>query len=89
MYYEKIKNNIEFNGRSGFFVMPGQMSATGKFGSDSVNCVKYLNFYRDSYKQGNMKEAARFGEKPIKYEAKQNMFIGAKILESIVLILTR
>ena len=66
-------------------IMPGQMSAQGRFGSDSVNCVKYLNFYRDSYKQGNMKEAVPLWKKAYKTcppTASQNMFIeGQKILK--------
>ena len=66
-------------------VMPNQMSAQGRFGSDSANCVKYLNFYRDSYKQGNMKEAAPLWRKAYKTcppTARQNMFIvGQKILK--------
>jgi tetratricopeptide (TPR) repeat protein len=65
--------------------LPGQISAQGRFGSDSVNCVKYLNFYRDSYKQGNMKEAAPLWRKAFKIcppTASQNMFIeGQKILK--------
>ena len=32
--------------------------AQGKYGADSANCVKYLNFYRDYYRQNNYQEAA-------------------------------
>ena len=63
-------------------------SAQGKYGKDSVQCVSYLNFYKDHLKQGQMKEAAAQWRGAFKYcppKASQNLFIdGRKIYQALV-----
>lgn len=58
--------------------------AQGKFGKDSVDCVNYLNFYKDYFKQGNFKEAAPLWVKALQYcppTASQYLYIdGRKIM---------
>lgn len=58
--------------------------AQGKFGKDSADCVNYLNFYKDYFKQGNLKEAAPLWVKAMRYcppTASQYLFIdGRKIM---------
>lgn len=39
----------------------GSVFAQGKFGADSAECVKYLSFYNDYYKQFNNKASANRG----------------------------
>ena len=63
-------------------------SAQGKYGKDSVQCVSYLNFYKDHLKQGQMKEAAAQWRGAFKYcppKASQNLFIdGRKIYQALI-----
>lgn len=59
--------------------------AQGKFGKDSAECVKYIGFYRDSYKQDNMAEAYPNWKEALKYcppGSSHNLwFHGQKILK--------
>ncbi len=59
--------------------------AQGKYGKDSAECVKYINFFTDSYRQDNMAEAAPNWRLALKYcppSSSQNMwFYGQKILK--------
>lgn len=59
--------------------------AQGKWGKDSAECVKYIGFYRDSYKQDNMAEAYPNWKEALKYcppGSSQYMWIdGQKILK--------
>ena len=59
-------------------------SAQGKYGRDSAECVKYLGFYKQYMKQGNLKEAAPQWRNAISVcppTASQNMILdGLKIL---------
>jgi tetratricopeptide (TPR) repeat protein len=59
--------------------------AQGRFGKDSADCVNYLNFYRDYFRQKNYKEAAPLWAKALKYcppTASQYLYIhGQKILK--------
>lgn len=58
--------------------------AQGRFGKDSADCTKYLSYYGEYMKQGNMNEAAPLWRKAIKLcppTASQNMLLdGMKIL---------
>ncbi|MBO7203643.1 MAG: hypothetical protein J6U71_03535 [Bacteroidales bacterium] len=58
--------------------------AQGKYGADSAECVKYLSFYQQYVKQGNLEEAAPSWRKAISLcppTASQNMLMdGMKIL---------
>lgn len=72
------------------FLFMGSVSswAQGKYGKDSANCVSYLNFYRDYFKQGNLKEAIPLWRKAMQScppTASQNMLIeGRKIMHSMI-----
>lgn len=59
-------------------------SAQSKFGADSAECIKYLSFYQDYMKQGNLDEADPAWQKAIELcppTASQNMLLdGMKIL---------
>lgn len=65
--------------------LPEKVSAQGKYGKDSAECIKFLNFYRDSYRQGNLKEAFPLWKKAMTLcppSASQNIFIhGQKIMK--------
>ncbi|HIZ88173.1 MAG TPA: hypothetical protein IAC03_08485 [Candidatus Coprenecus pullistercoris] len=56
----------------------------GKFGADSAECLKYLSFYQQYAKQGNLDDAAPNWRNAIKYcppTASQNMLLdGMKIM---------
>lgn len=58
--------------------------AQGRYGADSANCIKYLSFYQEYMKQGNLNDAAPLWRKAIKScppQANQNMLLdGMKIL---------
>lgn len=64
------------------------LNAQGRFGADSVNCVSFLNFYKDFFKQNNLKEAAPLWQKAMKScppTASQNMLMdGNKIFKYIM-----
>ncbi len=71
------------------FVLLLQISAAGfsqgRFGKDSAECVKYLGFYKDSYKQGNYAEAAPNWRAAMKYcppaSSHDMLFQGIRILK--------
>ena len=62
--------------------------AQGKYGADSANCVKYLNFYRDYYRQNNYQDAAGLWRKAMEScppTASQNMLIhGRQIMTYLI-----
>lgn len=66
------------------FIAVNTLSAQSKYGADSADCIKYLSFYQDYMKQGNMDEADPLWQKAIQYcppTASQNMLLdGMKIL---------
>ncbi len=66
------------------FVASSSLFAQGRYGADSAECIKYLSFYQEYVKQGNLKDAAPLWRKAIKYcppQASQNMLLdGMKIL---------
>ncbi|MBQ6311462.1 MAG: hypothetical protein IJK74_07955 [Bacteroidales bacterium] len=68
------------------FLLPGEISAQGRFGKDSAECVNNLNFYQDYLKQGNMDEAYSYWKEAMKFcpaKVSQNLYInGRKILLS-------
>ena len=68
------------------FLLPGEISAQGRFGKNSAECVNNLNFYQDYLKQGNMDEAYSYWKEAMKFcpaKVSQNLYIhGRKILLS-------
>lgn len=64
--------------------MSNSIFAQSRYGADSAECIKYLSFYLEYMKQGNLKEAAPLWRKAIKLcppQANQNMLLdGMKIL---------
>ena len=56
----------------------GKVSAQGKYGADSAECIKYLSYYQEYYKQKNYDSALPNWRKAYKIcpaTASQNMFI--------------
>ena len=66
------------------FLAVGNLSAQSKYGADSAECIKYLSFYQDYMKQGNLDGADPVWQKAISLcppTASQNMLLdGMKIL---------
>lgn len=64
------------------------LSAQGRFGKDSAECVSFLNFYRDYSKQNNLKEATPLWRKAYTLcppTASQYIFTdGRKIMEYLI-----
>lgn len=62
--------------------------AQGKFGKDSAECIKYLSFYKDYFKQNNMKEAASLWRQAYRLcppQSSQNLLIdGQKIMKYVI-----
>ena len=59
-------------------VAGGNAFAQGKYGADSAECIKYLSYYQEYYKQKNYDDALRNWRKAYKLcpgSASQNMFI--------------
>lgn len=59
------------------------LSAQGKFGADSAECVKYLSYYQEYYKQKNYDEALPNWRKAMKLcppTASQNMLLNGMTL---------
>ena len=59
------------------------LSAQGKFGADSAECIKYLSYYQEYYKQKNYDEALPSWRKAIKLcppTASQNMLLNGMTL---------
>ncbi|MBQ6254405.1 MAG: hypothetical protein IJK05_07140 [Bacteroidales bacterium] len=60
-----------------------KVSAQGKFGADSAECVKYLSYYQEYYKQKNYDEALPNWRKAMKLcppTASQNMLLNGMTL---------
>ena len=56
----------------------GNLFAQGKYGADSAECIKYLNYYQEYYKQKNYDAALPNWRKAYSIcpaSASQNMFI--------------
>ncbi len=68
-------------------VSGGNMAAQGKYGADSAECIKYLNYYQEYYKQKNYEAALPNWRKAYQIcpaSASQNMFIhGTTLLTSV------
>lgn len=66
------------------FLATVNVSAQGKYGADSAACIKYLSFYQDYIKQGNLEAADPAWQQAIQLcppTASQNMLLdGMKIL---------
>ena len=70
-------------------LFPGaRMSAQGKYGADSAECIKYLSYYSEYYKQKNYDEALPNWRKAYKLcppTANQNMLIhGSTLLKQVI-----
>lgn len=67
------------------FTLASSAFAQGKYGKDSAECVKYLSFYKDYFKQNNMEEASPLWREAFRLcppQASQNMIIdGQKIMK--------
>ena len=60
-----------------------KVSAQGKFGADSAECIKYLSYYQEYYKQKNYEDALPSWRKAIKLcppTASQNMLLNGMTL---------
>ena len=60
-----------------------KVSAQGKFGADSAECIKYLSYYQEYYKQKNYDDALPSWRKAIKLcppTASQNMLLNGMTL---------
>ncbi len=64
------------------------LSAQGKYGADSANCIKYLSYYQEYFKQKNYNDATPNWRKAYKYcpaTANQNMLInGTTIVRRLI-----
>ena len=64
------------------------MSAQGKYGADSAECIKYLSYYSEYYKQKNYDEALPNWRKAYRLcppTANQNMLIhGSTLLKRVI-----
>lgn len=61
----------------------GIASAQGKYGADSADCIKYLSYYQEYFKQKNYDEALPNWRKAYKFcppTANQNMLINGTVL---------
>ena len=70
-------------------LLPGaKMSAQGKYGADSAECIKYLSYYSEYYKQKNYDEALPNWRKAYNLcppTASQNLFIhGSTLLKQVI-----
>src|SRR5574344_1384450 len=65
-------------------LVPGtKVSAQGKYGADSAECIKYLSYYQEYYKQKNYTEALPNWRKAFKLcppTASQNMLLNGMTL---------
>ena len=60
-----------------------KVSAQGKYGADSAECIKYLSYYQEYYKQKNYTEALPNWRKAFKLcppTASQNMLLNGMTL---------
>ncbi len=64
------------------------LSAQGKYGADSADCIKYLSYYQEYFKQKNFADATPNWRKAYKYcppSANQNMLInGTSIIRKLI-----
>jgi len=71
-----------------FFFSANIVSAQGRFGVDSVDCVKNLSFYKEAADQQNWKEAHPFWAQAMKFcppTASQNLYIqGMSIMKYMI-----
>ncbi|MDR0295513.1 MAG: tetratricopeptide repeat protein [Prevotellaceae bacterium] len=71
-----------------FFFLANAASAQGRYGKDSVDCVKNLSFYLDYAKQQQWKDAHPFWEQAFKLcppTASQNLYIhGRQIMKHLI-----
>ena len=63
-----------------------KVSAQGKYGADSAECIKYLSYYQEYYKQKNYTEALPNWRKAFRLcppTASQNMLLNGMTLMSM------
>lgn len=70
-------------------IIPGtKLSAQGKYGADSAECIKYLSYYSEYYKQKNYDEALPNWRKAYKLcppQASQNLLLhGTTLLRRVI-----
>ena len=69
-------------------MMGTNASAQGKYGADSVECIKYLSYYKEYYKQKSYDEAIPSWRKAYKLcpaSASQNLYIeGATLVKRLI-----
>lgn len=70
------------------FISGSNVFAQGKYGADSAECIKYLSYYKEYYKQKNLAEATPHWRKAYQLcppTASQNMIIdGTAILRDLI-----
>ena len=70
------------------FISGTNVFAQGKYGADSAECIKYLSYYSEYYKQKNYDEAIPNWRQAYKYcppQASQNLFInGATLMKRVI-----
>ena len=70
------------------FLSGSNVFAQGKYGADSAECIKYLSYYSEYYKQKNYDEALPNWRKAYKLcppQASQNLFInGATLMKRVI-----
>ncbi len=70
------------------FAFSSNLTAQGRFGKDSVECVRSLSFYTDYMKQGNLNEAAPLWRDAFKYcppGLRQTLYVdGQKIYRFLI-----
>ena len=73
-------------------VLGGNAFAQGKYGADSAECVKYLDFYQSYYKQKNYTDALPHWRKAYQVcpgTARQNLFIHGTTMMTMLYAKTR
>lgn len=84
---KKIKVSL-FLATALLVLFSASLSAQGRFGKDSAECVNNLNFYRDFYRSNNMADASKYWLQALQYcppTASQNLFIhGKKIMRYLI-----
>ena len=61
----------------------GMLSAQGKYGADSAECIKYLSYYQEYFKQKNYDEAIPHWRKAFKLcppTANQSMLVNGAVM---------
>ncbi|MCI1640181.1 MAG: hypothetical protein LKI42_02765 [Bacteroidales bacterium] len=72
----------------GIFLTGNDLSAQGRYGADSAECIKYLSYYKEYYKQKDFKDALPSWRKAYKLcppTASQNMLLdGSSMMRDLI-----